>query len=165
MAKKRVRMEGTALKSWDEVNLALKELAECELAIESIEGKLNTNIADLKLQAESVAAPIQERIEKLAVQVKEFTEENRADIPGKTKKMNFGQVGFRQSTKINVKSIQATLKLLKAKGMVNCINVKEAINKDILREYPDEVIASVGAKKKVEDTFWYETDRESLLKS
>lgn len=165
MAKKRVRMEGTALKSWDEVNLTLKELAECEWALESIEGDMNAKIADLKLDAENEATPIQERIEKLAVQIKEFVEENRADIPGKTKKMNFGQVGFRQSTKITIKSIQATLKLLKAKGMVKCINTKESINKEALREYPDEVIASVGAKKKVEDTFWYETDRESLLKA
>lgn len=162
---RRVRMEGTALQSWDEVNLNLKEIAECELDLEAIEADMNVKIQDLKLEAELKAKPLQEKIEKLAIQVKEYTEENRSDIKGKTMKLNFGQCGFRQSTKITLSSVQATLKALKAKGMTNCIITKESVNKEILRDYPDDIIASVGARKKVEDTFWFETDREKLIKA
>jgi hypothetical protein len=48
--------------------------------------------------------------------------------------------------------------------MTDCINIKETINKERLGEYPDEVIAAVGAGKKVEDVFWYEVDREKLTR-
>jgi phage host-nuclease inhibitor protein Gam len=89
-------------------------------------------------------------------------ETHRDELKGKTRILNFGKVGFRQSTKIVIKGMQAVLKTLKARGMTDCIIVKESVNKDRLREYPDEVIASVGATKKVTDTFWYEADREKL---
>lgn len=158
----RVRMTETALKSWDDVNLSLKEIAECELAIESIEADMNNKISDLKLEKEMEAKPHQERIDKLAREIKEYVETNRDELKGKTRVLNFGKTGFRQSTSIIVRGVQGVLKTLKAKGMTDCIIVKESVNKDRLREYPDEVIASVGATKKVTDTFWYEADREKL---
>ncbi|WP_027364006.1 host-nuclease inhibitor Gam family protein [Desulfotruncus alcoholivorax] len=159
----RKRMEGTALKSWDEVNLNLKEICECELELESIEGEMNTKIQDLKLDAEMKAKPIQERVARLAQEVKEFTELNRDDIKGKSRNLNFGKVGFRQSTKILVRSAKAVINALRLRKMDDCIVVKESVNKERLREYPDEVIASVGARKTVQDVFWYETDREKLI--
>lgn len=158
----RVRIEETRLKSWDDVNLNLKEIAECELAVEAIEADMNNKIQDLKLEKEMEAKPYQERIDKLAMEIKEFVETHRDELKGKTRILNFGKVGFRQSTKIVIKGMQAVLKTLKARGMMDCIIVKESVNKDRLREYPDEVIASVGATKKVTDTFWYEADREKL---
>lgn len=162
----RVRMETEPiLQSWDDVNMNLKEIAECEMALEAIEAQMNAAIQDLKLDAELQAKPLQEKAARLAREIKEFTEENRSDIKGKTMKLNFGQCGFRQSTKITIASVQATLKSLKARGMKDCIMVKESVNKDTLREYPDEVIASVGCRKKIEDAFWFETDREKLIQA
>ena len=144
----RVRIESAKLKSWEDVSLNLKEIGECQLAIEGIEAALNEKISDLKLEAAVQAKPYQETIKKLELEVKEFTEENKVDIKGKTKFLDFGKVGFRQSTKIIIKSIQAVLSGLKARKMVDCITVTETVNKDRLREYPDEVIAAVGASKK-----------------
>lgn len=158
----RVRMEGTALRSWDDVNLNLKEIGECELAIEAIEADMNAKIHDLKLDAEMKARPYQDRIKKLAAEIKEFAEANRDDLKGKTKQLNFGPVGFRRSTKILLKNVKATIKALKARGMTDCIIVKESVSKDNLKSYPDDVIAAVGAVKKVEDVFWYEVDREKI---
>ncbi len=158
----RVRMEGTALKSWDEVNLNLKEIAECELKLEAIEADMNTKIQDLKLAAEMEAKQYHDRIAKLAQEIKEYTETHRDEIKGKTKSLNFGFVGFRQSTKIIIRNVQAVITALKARGMTDCIQVKETVLKDKLKDYPDDIIVAVGAGKKVEDTFWYETDREKL---
>ncbi|NLI14560.1 host-nuclease inhibitor Gam family protein [Pelotomaculum propionicicum] len=159
----RVRIENEpALKSWDEVDLHMKEIGECELAIERIEADMNEIIQEVKLAAEFNAKPIKERIEKLGAEVKAFVELNRGDIKGKTKILNFGKTGFRKSTKIIIRSVQAVLKALRAQKMDDCIIVKESVNKERLGEYPDEVIAAVGAGKKVEDVFWYEVDRERL---
>lgn len=159
----RVRIENEpALKSWDEVDLHLKEIGECEMAIERIEAEMNEIIQDVKLTAELNAKPFKDRIEKLGSEIKTFVELNRGDIKGKTKVLNFGKTGFRKSTKIIIRSVQAVLKSLRAQKMDDCIIVKESVNKERLGEYPDEVIAAVGAGKKVEDVFWYEVDRERL---
>ena len=158
----RIRLEGSKLKSWDDVNLHMKEIGELQLAIERIEAEMNEKIADVKLGAALRSRPHQERIKQLELEIKDFVEENRADIKGKTRVLDFGQVGFRKSTKIIVKSIKAVLDVLKVKGMRDCITVTETINKERLKEYPDDVIAAVGAAKKTEDVFWYEVDREKL---
>ncbi len=161
----RQRFEGTALKSWEEVDLNLKEIGELDLQKEAIEADMNLKISDIKLEAADKIKPLLESKEKLEMQIKEFVEENRADIKGKTMALNFGQTGFRQSTKIIIRSIASVLKMLKAKGMADCITIKEEVSKDKLKEYSDEVIASVGARKKVEDIFWYEVNREKLSKT
>mgnify|MGYP005841315775 CR=1 FL=1 len=158
----RVRIEEAKLKSWEDVDLNLKEIAECEMAIEEVETDMNKKISDLKLDAAVKAKPYQDRIKKLELEIKEFTEQNKSDIKGKTKFMDFGKVGFRQSTKVVLKNILSTIANLKARNMTDCINVTEAVNKERLREYPDEVIVAVGATKKTEDVFWYETDKEKL---
>ena len=155
-------MEGTALKSWDDANLNLKEIGECELTVEQIEADMNAKIQDLKLDAEMRARPYQDKIRKLAQEIKEFAEANRDDLKGKTKQLNFGPVGFRRSTKIVLKNIAAVIKALKARGMADCIIVKESVSKDKLKDYPDDVIAAIGGRKQVEDVFWYEVDREKL---
>ncbi|GAB6170763.1 hypothetical protein JCM15765_02410 [Paradesulfitobacterium aromaticivorans] len=160
----RVRIENMSpLQTWDDVNLNLKEMGELEMAIEGIEAKMNEQIQDIKLDAELKAKPLKDKIEKLSVEIKGFVEENRAEIKGKTMNLNFGSVGFRQSTKILIKNAKAVISALRAKNMNDCIIVKESVDKDVLRGYPDEVIASVGAGKKVEDAFWYEVNREKLL--
>lgn len=158
----RVRIENARLESWDDVSINLKEIGERQLAIEVIENTMNQQISDLKLSAAMAAKPHQDRIKVLEQEVKLFTEENRVEIKGKTKFLDFGKLGFRQSTKIVIKSIKGVLDALKGRGMTDCITVKEEVNKDRLREYPDDVIVSVGASKRIEDTFWYEVDKEKL---
>lgn len=155
-------MEGTVLKSWDDVNLNLKEIAECELELENIEVEMNKKIQDFKLESEMNAKQYQDRIAKLSQEVKEYTETHRDEIKGKTKVLNFGSLGFRQSTKIIIRNAKAVLMALKARKMFDCIQVKETVLKEKLKDYPDDVIVAVGAGKKVEDTFWFETDREKL---
>jgi phage host-nuclease inhibitor protein Gam len=162
MARVRIPSE-PVLKSWDDVNLTLKEIAELEIAIEKIENDLNEKVSDLKLEAEMAVKPLKERMEKLAADMKDFVELNRSDIKGKTMVLNFGKTGFRKSTKIILKNVKAILAALKARKMDDCISIKESVNKEKLGEYPDEIIAAVGASKKIEDTFWYETDREKLF--
>lgn len=158
----RVRIESLKLRSWDDVSLHLKEIAECEMEIDEIEMNMNKKISDLKLEAAVKAKTYQDRIKRLELEVKEFTEENKADIKGKTKALDFGKVGFRQSSKVVIKNIKAVLNSLKARNMTDCISIIEKINKEKLKEYSEEIIAAIGATKKTQDVFWYETDKEKL---
>jgi phage host-nuclease inhibitor protein Gam len=161
-------MEGTALRSWDDVNLNLKEIGECELAVEAIEAELTEKIHDLKLDAEMRAKPHKDRVKKLEVEIKEFTEAHRDEL-GKKKTMflNFGKLGFRKSTKIQLPRAAAKLaeiiKKLKARGMTDCIvQAPEKVDKEALKKYPPAEILKVGAGVDVDDVFWYEWDRERL---
>ena len=58
--------------------------------------------------------------------------------------------------------VDQIIEKLKKYKMTDCINIKETVNKDVLRKYPTDDILKVGANLKIEDVFWYETDREEL---
>lgn len=159
----RVRMEEKyILQSWEEVDAVLKEIAENEMEIEAITTDMNKEIHDIKEVAEDKSKKHQERIKVLSLYVQEFTERNRDEIKGKTKVLNHGSVGFRQSTKVVLSKVDQIIEKLKKYKMTDCINIKETVNKDVLRKYPTDDILKVGANLKIEDVFWYETDREEL---
>lgn len=161
MARVRIH-DKPALESWDDVNLTMKEIGECQIEIDKIEADMNMKISDTKLEYEMKAQTFKDRIAKLEIDLKDFVESNKHELDGKSKVLNFGRTGFRQSTKIVLRKVENIIKNLKAYGMKDCINVKETVNKDNLKKYPDEDIAKVGATKKVEDVFWYEVDKEKL---
>lgn len=165
MARTKIK-EAPVLKSWEDVDDALKEIAEAELDIVDIEGEMNKQIQGIKLTAAQEAKPIQDRITSLGKDIKAFVEEHRGELDGKTKTLNFGKTGFRMSTKVILPKAQeklaAIIKSIKARKMADCIVTTETINKDVLKKYTEDEIIRVGASLKKEDTFWYETDREKL---
>ncbi|MBU5442054.1 host-nuclease inhibitor Gam family protein [Paenibacillus sp. MSJ-34] len=165
----RVRIpDQPVLKNWDDVDLTLKEIGEILIDIEGIEALMNTKISDTKLAAEMAAKPLKERLKLLEMQMKEFVEANRDDLGNKkTKEINFGKTGFRKSTKISLPRAAAKLaeviRRIKEYGMTDCIiQPPEKVDKDNLKKYPQNDILKVGATLTVEDTFWYEVDREKL---
>jgi phage host-nuclease inhibitor protein Gam len=161
MARTRIKDE-LVLKNWDDVDITLKEIAECELEIEKITTEMNEKIHDIKLEADMKAKPYQERIERLGLYVKAFVEDNKAEIDGKTKQLNFGKTGFRLSTKLVLRKVDKIIENLKKFKMEDCIKVKESVNKEVLKKYPESDIIKVGGTLKKEDVFWYETEREKL---
>ena len=164
MARTKIKDE-LVLKSWDDVDITMKEIAECELEIEKITTDMNQKIHDIKLESDMKAKQFQERIERLGIYVKDFVEDNKAELDGKTKQLNFGKTGFRLSTKLVLKKVDQVLENLKKLKMDDCIIVKESVNKDVLKKCPEADIIKVGGTLKKEDIFWYETEREKLQAS
>ena len=162
----RTRLPDAAqLKSWDDVNRALKEIATGEIEIAKIEGDMNIKINEIKDTAERQCAPIRAAIDKLGKQLKEFAELNRPDFgKSKSRRITFGIIGFRASQSIVVKAalLQKIIDNLRKLDMTDCVKVTETVNKDVLATYPDDKIISSGATIKKDDTFWYETDKTSL---
>lgn len=164
MGKKTKSAPVNELASWDEVDKALREIAECEIGIETLEADMNRKINDAKVEAEKLGKPLQTAIEVLEKQIQAFVEDNSSDLTGKSKYLNFGSVGFRKVTRISysTKKTDEILESLKKHGMINCILVKESINKEALKLYSDKEITKVGAKRVVEERFYCEADREKL---
>lgn len=161
---KRVKTSVDELKSWDEVDRALREIGECEIAIETLEADMNREINDAKAKAEKVAKPLKTAITVLEAQIKLFVEDNKNGLEGKSRDLNFGTVGFRRSTSISYSTAKTAevLEALKERGMTDCIIVKESVNKDALKLHTDKEIEQVGAKRKIVDNFYYDTDREKI---
>ncbi|MEG2344175.1 MAG: host-nuclease inhibitor Gam family protein [Acidaminococcaceae bacterium] len=160
MARTRIKIDN--LNSWDEVDANLKLIGEIDNKVRKIEAEMNDKIAEIKAKADAKIKYLVVEKERMELEIKDYAETNRADLSGKTKIMTFGQLGFRQSTSIIVKKVQAVIAELKVRKLLDCITVKESVNKDNLRKQPEEVIVSLGCTKKVEDVFWYEPDYEKL---
>lgn len=164
MARKKVPTP-PALKSWEEVDHVLREIAECEGCIDEIEVTMNRTIAEAKEAADRRARPAQERIRQLEYEMKEFVLQHQEDFSGgKTKLLNFGKTGFRLSTRLVIPpgGTAEVIERLKQYGMEDCLNVKESVNRDALKKYKSEDILKVGAYLKSDNEFWYEASREKL---
>lgn len=150
--------------SWEEADQLLKDTAEYEIVLNEIEAEMNIQINEIKEKAAKMAAPILKNIKNHYIRLQQFTEENRQDLSGKSKQLNFGKVGFRKVTAVSIPKNKSELliKNLKKFNMTDCIITKESINKEILIRYPDKDIAKIGASLKTSDKFYLETDKEKL---
>lgn len=163
VAAARRRLEGTALANWAEVDDTLREIGRIDLEIEAMEAEYNRKITDLKQELAARALPLQERKAFLERLVKEFVETHREGLDGKkSRELNFGRVGFRQSTRLILRNVEAVIAALKARGMTDCIVVKEDVSREALKRYDPATIEAVGAKLKTDDVFWYEINRDRL---
>lgn len=160
MAQGRKRMEEPMLKSWDQADEALKEIAEAEHELDMLHSAMNMQVDALKKQFDEAAKPYHEKVKKNELLVKEFASSSREQMDGKSKKLTFGTVGFRMSTKLGLpKDVAKVIKNLRKYGMEKCITTKESVNKDILKTYEEKDILKVGGKLQKEDTFFYELNK------
>lgn len=166
MARKRV-IKAPSLKSWEDVNDALRQIAEAQIAINDIESDMQKQILGAQKAADAQSKPYRDRISKLVYDMEDFVVENRGDM-GKAKSMTltFGEVSFRSSISISVpkdkEKVKEIIRRLKARKMTDCIVVTEKVSKDILRKYGEDTVNAVGATWKQKDTFGYDVFLEKL---
>lgn len=160
MALGRKRMEEPTLKNWEQVDEALKTIAEAGHELEMLHSAMNLQVDGLKKQFDEAARPYHEKVKQNELLIKEFAAAGRAEMDGKSKKLTFGTVGFRMSTKLGLpKDVAKVIASLRKYGMEKCITVKESVNKDILKTYEEKDILKVGGKLQKEDTFYYELNK------
>lgn len=167
MARKRIETL-VELKSWGDVDAALRRIAECGRDVELINVDMQAAIDRAKEAAAAQVKPLAAEIKELEAQITLYTEAHREDMgKSKSKVLNYGTVGYRKSTKIVLPRAGAKLleliRQLKARGMADCVvQPPESISKEALAKYPANDIVAVGASLDVQDTFWYEIDRDRI---
>ena len=80
-------------------------------------------------------------------------------MAGKSRQLTLGRVGFRQSTRLilaNAKVPQAIATLL-AMGRRELVKTEQKLDKEALKQQPEEVLEAVGAYLKTTDEFCYDT--------
>lgn len=166
MARKRV-VEPSGVKTWEDANDALRQIAEAQLALADIEGEMNKQILGAKKAAEEQSKPYKDRVAKLERELKDFVTEHRADMgKTKTRALTFGEVGFRLSTSVSLprakEKIEEIIRRLKTRQMMDCIVVKEDVSKEALKKYGEYTVNAVGATWKQQDVFGYELNFSKL---
>lgn len=166
MARKRV-VEAPSLHSWEDVNDALRQIAEATIALGDIESEMQKQIIGAQKVAEQEGKPYRDEIARLEREIKSFVTEHRDEM-GKAKSMTltFGEVGFRISTSISLprakEKLEEIIRKLKSRQMTDCIVVEEKISKDALKKYGEDTVNAVGATWKQTDAFGYEVNIAKL---
>ncbi len=166
MARKRVIEEPT-LKTWEDVNDALRQIAEAQIALGDIESDMQKQIIGAQKVAEEQSKPIKDAQARLEREIKAFVTEHRDEMgKAKTMTLTFGEVGFRLSTSISLprakEKLEEIIRRLKSRQMHDCIVVKEKISKDALKKYGEDTVNAVGATWKQSDVFGYEVNIAKL---
>lgn len=166
MARKRI-VEPPLLQSWEDVNDALRQIAEAQLALNDIEGRMQKQVVGAQKVAEEESRPYKKEIDRLDREIARFAAEHRADM-GKAKSLTltFGTVSFRLSTSVSIprakEKVEEIIRRLKSRNMQDCIVTKESVSKEALKKYGADTVAAVGATWKQEDIFGYELNLAKL---
>jgi phage host-nuclease inhibitor protein Gam len=166
MARKRV-VEAPSLHSWGDVNDALRQIAEAQIALGEIQSDMQKQILGAQKVAEEQSKPLNDNVAKLEREIKSFVTDHRDEM-GKTKSMvlTFGEVGFRLSTSVSLprakEKLEEIIRRLKSRQMTDCIVVEEKVSKEALKKYGEDTVNAVGATWKQSDVFGYEVNIAKL---
>jgi phage host-nuclease inhibitor protein Gam len=166
MARKRV-VEAPSLHSWEDVNDALRQIAEAQIALGEIQSDMQKQILGAQKVAEEQSKPLNDNVAKLEHEIKSFVTDHRDEM-GKTKSMvlTFGEVGFRLSTSVSLprakEKLEEIIRRLKSRQMTDCIVVEEKVSKEALKKYGEDTVNAVGATWKQSDVFGYEVNIAKL---
>lgn len=166
MARKRV-VEAPSLHSWEDVNDALRQIAEAQIALGEIQSDMQKQILGAQKVAEEQSKPLNDNVAKLEREIKSFVTDHRDEM-GKTKSMvlTFGEVGFRLSTSVSLprakEKLEEIIRRLKSRQMTDCIVVEEKVSKEALKKYGEDTVNAVGAMWKQSDVFGYEVNIAKL---
>lgn len=166
MAKQRTRVTTTAqIKSLDDANQALAEIGALTIQIEAIDGKASEKIGKIKEEAAKAGEAARNRIQDLENALLNYAEYFKGDLfkDKKSLGLSYGTIGYRLSTKVSIK--KSTLDLLRKLFDGAGVRIKEEVDKDQLKEWPDEDLAQVDAAKLTHDTFYYEVNRDEVNKN
>jgi phage host-nuclease inhibitor protein Gam len=146
---------------------ALAELAGLDRDLKAIESGLNEGVDQLKVEAKSKAEPLAARRKELETGLATFAQMNKAELftKPKSRELTFGTIGFRKTTKLLTQpklTLAMVLEKIKAYGFTEAVRCKENVDKDAMRDWPDERLALVGVKRQSGDEFFIELKTEEI---
>jgi len=155
------------LKSWDDVDEAVRRMGELDIALERIQGEATVRINEIKDEAKRKSAPLSKERKDLEKQVQAFCESSKSEFAKKRSKvLNFGTIGYRLVRSVPVPrdkdKVAALVKSLKAFGLTDCVKVEEKPDRDKIAEQDDATIAKLGLKRTVKDNFRVLPDVERI---
>lgn len=153
----RKRMAEPEIKSWEEVDLKLAQMADVSRSIDLEKAACNEVVDQIKLESAAKIKPLETQLKALELSIKEFCEHQKASFATvKTKKLLHGSVGYRLSTSVSIPDPAFTLIQLEQLGLIHCIRTKVEPDKDQIRLLDGEVLMQIGANLMSRNSFGYE---------
>jgi len=163
----RVKPKIETIGSVNQADRVLAEIGELTRQVGAIEADLNAAIDQAKAEAKARSEPLRERLKSLADSLAAFGEYNKGSLfeMKRSLELVFGVIGFRRSTKLKTKSRftwAKVLEKLKEYAFDKGIRVKEEVDREELRTWPDERLDVVGVVRVEEDEFYFELKEQRL---
>lgn len=158
------------LKTWQDVDEAVKEIGLLQIRRDRIEGAMNVAIAKIKDEGAGGIAPLDGQIEHLTVALHAFCDDHRSEMEqakkdaGLTKRGAFGKVAFRKcppAIKL-LKKVEKVVAALQARKLTACLRLVEELNLEALHALPDAVLAEVGARRQPSEKFQVKPDYKTI---
>jgi len=149
------------IKTLEDADAALAQIAALRRNIALIETALNDEIDAAKAKATAEAEPFRQEIAVQEQALTRFADYHKAELFAKRKscELTFGCIGFRSSTKIKLLSKmtwERVVEILRDTGMRHFIRVKEEPDKEKLKALAPDHLKDIGCKVVQEDIFFYE---------
>jgi len=143
---------------WAAADEVLKQIGDLTMAITQAEHIAKDAIDEAKADLAEVVKPLNEKIGNEIERLEAFAAARTEDFGSdRSRKLNFGILGWRKSTSIAVK--KDTLELIRevfGKKSDIYIRTKQEVDKTALAKLTDEELKGVGARRKVTDDFFAE---------
>ncbi|PWM59587.1 MAG: hypothetical protein DBX91_06385 [Subdoligranulum variabile] len=161
MARRKVTA-APVLADWAAVDGALRDIRECEHALTELGVDRDRRIDAVRDEYRKMAEPLQNRLKKLGADVEAYVDAHRAELSGKSRKMNFGVVGYRISSKLMLPAgkVAEAIATLKAMGRKEFIKTTESLDREALKRQPAEFLEQIDAYVRQRDEFYYDTTDE-----
>ncbi|MGJ0149700.1 host-nuclease inhibitor Gam family protein [Campylobacter lari] len=155
------------IKSFEDVNLALKKIAELSVKIEKINGDVTLACNEIKEARAGKIKVLNDELKYMEQCISTFCENNKHEFAEKrSKEFTFGKIGYRISESVPLprvkEKLEALVKAFKSYGLNDCISYKEELNKDAIVGLEDSTLVKLGLKRVVKDNFRIEPRIESL---
>lgn len=163
----KIVQSGVVISTLAEADAALAKLADLRRELSLLEAGMNEAIDNLKQSTALESAPHIEEIVALEAGLSLYSTYYKAELfhDKRSRELDHGIIGWRQSTELQTQpkwTWAMVLGRLKELAMVDGIRTKEEVNKEALREWPDERLSIIGARRVQKDTFFLELKQEVL---
>ena len=166
MARKRV-LSAPAFKGWPDVDAALRDIRECQNALKECEVERDRRIDDARSDYTQRATPLENRVKRLENDIKAFVDAHRAELDGKSRRLLFGTVGYRASSKLVLPpaKVADAIATLKSLGHTELLKISESLDREALKKKPETFLSQLGAYVLQRDTFYYDVQEDAPAES
>ena len=151
----------TELGNWNEVDEALGTLGRIELDIMGLETELGTRLRGLMGEYDTALKARREEKAEIEAAVGRFCGARKEEFAQRrSRRLTFGKIAFRTAERIDVPpgKEERVVAALMNLGWVECVEMKERLDRNALRRLSDTDLSRCGLKRVREDHFRIEPD-------
>jgi phage host-nuclease inhibitor protein Gam len=160
----RVKSEKQALiniDNFEQADTTLRDIGDLQMQVKQAETTAKEVIDEAKAELAESIKPISEQIKNKVKSLEAFCIHHKKEFGDqKSKKLNFGSIGWRLSTSIEIgkDTLCYIKKIFSGKALAELVRIKETVNKEAIAKLTDGQLADIEAQRVRKDTFFAEPD-------